>query len=140
MRKIIACVLLALGILTACADQAPTPTTVAAAVAPTTATPAPCEEDEPCWNSCTMGNQTPCDLGATLPNGEFFELNSGASQTLTYADCGDRGTPTRVTVYVHTVDGAVIDRATTTWDWCLPGDVSTVDWSSLYRKAARKLA
>lgn len=73
----------------------------AASVAPA---PVP-NEDEPGWNSCTMGNLGPCDLGAVLPDHAWFEVNVG-NVSLTGVSCEYPLRPVRVSVMARTDAGA----------------------------------
>jgi hypothetical protein len=142
MFRVVVALLLGLAFLAGCADSPTVAPTVTAGPSVTTVkVDGGCQEDQPCWNSCTMGDQTPCDRGATLPHGQWFETNLGVSKTLTAQQCGE-WTPTRVEISVHRPGGAV--STTVADDWCVPwadpfNPGNRLPWAQLYRSAAAQL-
>ena len=70
---------------------------VHAATLSTTATAVECQEDQACWNSCTMGNLSPCDLSAVLPDGAWFRVEV-TPVTRAGAECAPGRRPATVTV------------------------------------------
>lgn len=66
-------------------------------------------EDEPGWNSCTMGNLGPCDLSSTLPNGGWFTVNVADISETPGVRCEGALVPVRVTVAAVSGDGTHVD-------------------------------
>lgn len=66
-------------------------------------------EDEPGWNSCTMGNLGPCDLSSTLPNGGWFTVNVADISETPGVHCEGTLVPVRVTVAAVSGDGTHVD-------------------------------
>lgn len=118
----------------------------------------PCEEDQPCWNPCTMGVNGlyppsdpnhwvpgPCDLASQLPNGRRFVLEIGRVDSVADPRCvsGQRDwVPTRATVWVSEPDGTRAAHTTVAAvEVCAPleGGVPNVSGATpeLFRTAGR---
>jgi hypothetical protein len=93
--------------------SAPVAQTVAAqtVVYVPTVQPVTCREEMRCWNSCTMGNHSPCDQTATLPNGSRFRVSATGMDRVHDRMCGRAMHMVHVTVDVVSVAGTVVASA-----------------------------